>query len=87
MQTKIKVFLNLLDKKRRLQVVGLVILTVAASFCELLGIGAVIPFLSIIVSPEQLYSYPVATQFLEFFDINSQLDAIKLFAFMFFWFC
>lgn len=44
--------------RRRFQFVGLLILMVASSCVEIISIGAILPFLSILVEPERIFNHP-----------------------------
>lgn len=47
-----------ISTRRGKQFWGVLILTLAASFAELLSIGAVLPFLAVLTAPERIFSHP-----------------------------
>ena len=47
-----------ISKRRRTQVFLLLILMFAASFAEILSIGAVLPFLAVLTNPEKIINHP-----------------------------
>lgn len=53
---------NFLSRKRKNQFVFLFILTVFSALFEVISIGAVIPFLGVLISPEKVFSYPFVTE-------------------------
>jgi ABC-type multidrug transport system fused ATPase/permease subunit len=48
-----------IDLSRRAQLTGLLALMVMASFAEVLSLGAVVPFLGVLTSPEKVFLQPV----------------------------
>lgn len=56
--------------KRRKQFVGLLFLMIIASIFETVSIGAIIPFLGILVSPERVFSNPVLQPFFNFLGLS-----------------
>ena len=61
---------NHLSKRRRRQFVLMQILIVMASFFEMVSLGAVIPFLSVLSEPEIVYEYEYIQPLIKFFDIS-----------------
>lgn len=55
--------------RRRRQLILLVLLMLLASFAEILSIGAVLPFLGVLTSPERIFELPIA---------QSTIKALKL---------
>ncbi len=53
-----------ISARRRVQFVLLLVLTIAASFAEVLSIGAVLPFLGVLTSPEMVFAHPAAQPFI-----------------------
>lgn len=60
-----------LSVKRRAELGLLLLLTVFASFAEGLSIGAVIPFLAILTSPNSFIANPVAHPFISYFELST----------------
>lgn len=60
--------------RRRAQFMLLLGLMIVASFAEMLTIGAVLPFLIALTSPQTLLANPLAQPFIALFDISSSGD-------------
>ncbi|AON56539.1 ABC transporter ATP-binding protein [Herbaspirillum seropedicae] len=56
---------------RRLQLVGLLALMVVASFAEVLSLGAVMPFLGVLTSPDKVYAHPAAQSVIQLLGITA----------------
>lgn len=59
-----------IDFPRRIQLIGLLALMVMASFAEVLSLGAVVPFLSVLTSPEKVFLHPVTQPMIRMLDIT-----------------
>jgi len=62
---------RLLNPRRQLQYFLLIILMLLSTFAEVLSLGAVIPFLGILLTPEVIFKSPYLTFFIDFFNIKS----------------
>ena len=51
--------------RRRGQFGLLLVLMIAASFAEIISIGAVLPFLAVLTAPERIFELPVAQPFIK----------------------
>lgn len=60
-----------IEPSRRRQVRLLAVLMVISSFAEIISIGAVIPFLAILTTPETALRYPVIIYLMEYLLLNS----------------
>ena len=49
---------------------------VLASFAEIISIGAVLPFLSVLTSPERVFAHPAAQPFIRFFGLTAPKDLL-----------
>jgi ABC-type multidrug transport system fused ATPase/permease subunit len=58
------------DLKRRTQFLFLFIIMIISSFAEVLSIGAVIPFLGVLTSPDSFFENPLAQPFVHFFGLT-----------------
>lgn len=56
---------------RRSQVFLLLVMMVIASFAELISIGAVLPFLSVLMSPERVFVNPIIQPFIKVLNIEA----------------
>jgi ABC-type multidrug transport system fused ATPase/permease subunit len=59
-----------LTKKRRTQLLLLIILMLLASIMEVVSIGAVVPFLGALTSPEKIFKYELAQPIIEMLEIT-----------------
>ena len=57
--------------RRRVQFGFLLLLTIAASFAEVLSIGAVLPFLGVLTAPEMVFAHPVAQPVIAAFGLET----------------
>jgi len=54
-----------ISSRRRTQFSILLVLMILASFAEILSIGAVLPFLAVLTSPERIFKLPIAQPFIQ----------------------
>jgi ABC-type multidrug transport system fused ATPase/permease subunit len=59
-----------IDNGRRAQLAGLLALMVMASFAEVLSLGAVVPFLGVLTSPEKVFLHPAAQPIILMLDVT-----------------
>jgi ABC-type multidrug transport system fused ATPase/permease subunit len=62
--------------RRKMQFWVLLLLMVLSSFAEVLNIGAIMPFLGILVAPEKIYSLPSLQPVILFFGITSPSELL-----------
>ena len=74
---------SFLSKKEKLKFVFLLFLMVLASFAEVISIGAVIPFLGAMTSPETTLEIPAIKLFLSFIGISETENILKVFTIIF----
>ena len=60
-----------ISPRRRAQFALLLVLMVSASFAEILSIGAVLPFIAVLTSPERIFRLPAAQPFIQAAGITS----------------
>ncbi len=60
-----------IPKRRRWQFGALLLLMVAASFAEILSIGAIIPFLGVLTAPHSIFEHKLAQPFIQFLNLTS----------------
>ena len=60
-----------ISPRRRAQFGLLLVLMVSASFAEILSIGAVLPFIAVLTSPERIFRLPAAQPFIQAAGITS----------------
>ena len=60
-----------ISKRRRSQFAILLLLMVAASFAEILSIGAVLPFLAILTAPEKIINHPTTQSLIHTFGYTT----------------
>jgi ATP-binding cassette subfamily B protein len=56
---------------------------IIASFAEVISIGAVLPFLGVLTSPEKIFAHYLAQPFIQFFRIQSAQDLLLPFTLLF----
>lgn len=73
---KLKNLLPYINKKRKRQVLILLILMICSSFFELFSIGAIIPFLGILTTPDIVFNHEYAKPLIELIDIRDAKELI-----------
>jgi len=69
---------NLLSKIRKRQFFLLLLLMIFASFAEVVSIGAVIPFLGLLTSPEQVFQHQFMQPIIHIFNITDSSQLLLL---------
>ena len=69
--------------RRRYQLYGLLILMILSTITDIISIGAVIPFLQVLMSPEKLIQNQIFRPFLEYISISNPSDLTLLISFFF----
>ena len=72
-----------LSRRRRLQLQGLVVLMLVASVVEVFSIGAVIPFLGVLASPEDSFAHPLLAPLIRTFGITDSSALLLLVTILF----
>lgn len=72
-----------LSKRRKAQFLILFLIMILSSFAEVLSIGATIPFLSVIASPEKLTNTETIKHFISALNISSKADLVFVFTITF----
>ncbi len=60
-----------LSSQKKNDLLFLAVLMIVASFAEVVSIGAVLPFLSVLTSPEKIFAYGPAQPFIQLLQIQS----------------
>ena len=60
-----------LSHRRRSQFGFLLVLMLVSAFLDIVSIGAILPFLGILIAPDQLLEYPLMASTIEFLNIDS----------------
>ena len=76
----IKLFLEILDKRQKKQFILYVFLLFIGSVSSVFGIGAVIPFISVLLQPDKLTAYPMISGY-SYHSIVLALAVILILAF------
>ena len=74
---------NLISYRRKLQFLVLLILLLLASFAEIISIGAIIPFLGVLTSPESFFNSKYFTFFNEILNLKSPKEMLFPFTILF----
>lgn len=67
-----------LTKRRRYQLTLLLGMMVVSAFAEVVSLGAVLPFLGVLIAPEKLFQQPAIASVAKFFGIGSATDLVPL---------
>lgn len=62
--------------KRRFQFLLVLLLMITSAFAEVVSLGVVLPFIGVLVDPEQVFKHPLAEDLVRFFEINSAKELI-----------
>lgn len=60
-----------MGRRRQRQFAILMLLTLASTFAEVVSLGMVLPFLSILIVPEKVFNYPFVAHYLQAWEITS----------------
>jgi ABC-type multidrug transport system fused ATPase/permease subunit len=71
MYTKLSRLWEHITTRRRKQLLQLFVLTLIASIVEVISIGAVLPFLGVLTSPEIFFENPISVPVIKFLDLKS----------------
>jgi ATP-binding cassette, subfamily B, bacterial PglK len=71
------------NKRRRVQFLFLVVLMVFSSFAEVISIGAVLPFLAVLVAPEKFYENEKFEFFIDYLSITEPAELLLPFTSVF----
>ena len=72
-----------IDRRRKINFFILIIIMLLASIAEVISIGAVIPFLGVMTTPETIINLPYLQPILLYLEISSQSDLLILFTLIF----
>ena len=72
-----------LSPRRKKQLAILAALMIVASFAEVVSIGAVLPFLGVLTSPEKIFAHDLAQPFVQLLQIQSAQDLLLPFTLVF----
>ena len=62
---------NHIDSLRRRQLKALLFLMVLTAITEVIGIGSILPFLSVLADPDLVFNSPHAKPFIAFFNLTT----------------
>jgi ABC-type multidrug transport system fused ATPase/permease subunit len=69
--------------RRRLQLCLLFLLMIVVSFAELVSIGAVLPFLGVLTSPDRIFSHPLSQPLIQIFKLTEPKEFLTLMTVLF----
>ena len=72
-----------LSRRRQLQFGAALLLMLVSTFAEMISLGAVIPFLGVLIAPDKMLSHPIAARAAEVFGITSSADLLLPFTIAF----
>ncbi len=67
---------KLLSKKRKFELISILILIIMASLGEAISIGAVLPFLAVLTSPEKIFENDLAEPLIDFLNLENPSEII-----------
>lgn len=67
---------KLIPKKRKIQYIFILILVILSAFAEIFSLGAIVPFLGVLISPEKVFLIEELRIIWDFFQIYSAKDII-----------
>ena len=62
---------RLINSKRKKQIIILMLLTIISSLSEILSLVTVIPFLQVLIQPEEIYKFKIVEILLNYFGLNN----------------
>lgn len=65
-----------LSRRRRIQFGLMLILMVVSAFAEMVSLGAVVPFLGILIAPDRVFSHPMVASAANLFEITSSAELL-----------
>lgn len=65
-----------LSRRRRLQFGLMLVLMLVSAFAEMVSLGAVIPFLGVLIAPDRVFSHPVVASVAGIFGITSAAELL-----------
>ncbi len=68
---KIKILYNHIERRRHIQLIIVVVFMVLSSMAEVMSLGAVLPFLGVLSSPDYIYEHHLMQPFIEFLQIDN----------------
>lgn len=74
---------KVLSNRRKVQFSFLFILIIVTSFAEIISLGAVLPFLGVLTSPDRVFNNQLAKSVIEFFGISTPKELIGLLTIVF----
>jgi ATP-binding cassette, subfamily B, bacterial PglK len=74
--TQIRRLWGHLSPRRKEQLAVLAVLMIIVSFAEVVSIGAVLPFLGVLTSPEKVFAHDLAQPFIQLLQIQSAQDLL-----------
>lgn len=78
MFSSIKKIWKYLSARRRKQIWAILFLMIVASLVEVVSMGAVIPFLTILTAPERIHDVAIINQVLDWFNLTLVTDQLLL---------
>lgn len=65
-----------LSRRRQRQFVLVVVLMLVSAFAEVISLGAVIPFLAVLVAPDKIFHYPLVAPVVKYFGYTSSSEIL-----------
>lgn len=65
-----------INRACKLQLASIIVLMVVVAFAEVISIGAIMPFLTVLISPELVFHHPIASSTLRVFGITEASELV-----------
>lgn len=65
-----------IDRACKLQLLSIIVLMVVVAFAEVISIGAIMPFLTVLISPELVFHHPITGPALKIFGITEARELV-----------
>lgn len=74
-QLLLRLWSHIVSRRQRQFVIALFLMLLSA-LTEVISLGAVLPFIGVLVAPEQIYSHPIVLPIAQYFQINSAKELV-----------
>lgn len=80
MKEKIQKISSIFTKKQKIQLCGLLVMTIISTIFELLGVSAIMPFVNVAMNPDSIYENELLSYFYYLFHLHSVNEFLILLA-------
>ena len=76
LSSQLRILWGYINPRRRRQFILILVLMVFASLAEMISIGAVLPFLAVLMAPERIFGHPAAGPLIRFLEIDAPSELL-----------